>query len=219
MKQIIWGCMFLGHCMLVSFGQDTPSFEGTITYEVELKGPQANIILQNEPNTQMEMHFKDAGYITNLKGGRYPKSFIFVADSNWEYSVDFSARTAYRYSPYTDRMREKKQAEPKVIKTDKTAEVLDVTCQVYKAKVGETYFLYYVNDQYRVDLDAFPEKIRARPFFLIEGLQGRIPLKVVKRQQGLTVVQTASSIKVREFSPEQFEIPPGFTVEKRDYRH
>ncbi len=200
------------------YGQEEPYFEGTISYEVELKGPQAPIIQENEPNTQMQMHIKGASYITVLKGGRYPKTFIFVADSNREYSVNYESKMAYRFSAYSDRVKEQK-ARPKAVATGQLAMVNEIECEVFKVKTEDSYFLYFVNEAYRVNLALYPEKIRARPFFLIDGLEGRIPLKVIKKQRGLTVTQLAKTIKPKIFDEAQFKIPSNFTVKNRDLRH
>ncbi|RMG22762.1 MAG: hypothetical protein D6730_15810 [Bacteroidetes bacterium] len=204
-------------CGQWSAAQEIPFFEGTLTYKVSLAGPQAEVIMQNEPNTQMQMHIKGGNYITLLKGGRYPKTFMFLADSNREYSVNFSEKIAYQYSAFTDRIRREK-SRPTAVNTGKTALVNGVECQVYMAKTEDTQFLYFVNDGYRVNTSLFPPKIRARPFFLVPGLEGRIPLKVIKKQRGLTVTQEVEKIDRQEFDPEQFMIPPDFEVRKRDYR-
>ncbi|MDX2283329.1 MAG: hypothetical protein NW241_04170 [Bacteroidia bacterium] len=194
-------------------------FEGTLLFEVRMEGPQAALIQENEPNTGMTMHLRGGDYIVNLTGGRYPKTFLFIADSNYEYSVDAQNRAAYRYSAYGDITREAEPIPVKAQPTGKTDSVAGVLCKEYLVKTGDATFLYYVSDQYRADLSRFPDSPRTKAGFLAPGLEGRIPLKTIKRQPGLTVTTTVKKITPATFKPEQFRVPSSFTVKKRDYRY
>lgn len=222
MNKLLFLIFFGGVFCQVTYAQDHPYFEGTVSYKVDLKGAQAEILKENQPNTQLVMHIKDGSYISMLKGGENPKTFIFVADSNWEYSVNFSAKVVYKHSRYTDRLKEQireKKARPKVAATGQVGIVNGIECDIYRVKVDQTYFTYYVSDEYRINPELFPKNIRARPFFLVKGLDGKIPLKVEKKQKGLTVTQTVTKITPQNFSPKQFLIPEDFKFKMRDYRH
>jgi hypothetical protein len=199
------------------FAQDF--FQGTIQFKVELDGPEVELLMMNEPNDKMTMHIKDANYIVRLHGGKYPKLFLFVADSNYEYSMDMKNSRAFRYSPHTDLSKAKETEPVMAVATGKKETVNNIECDEYRLKKGNAIFYYYVNDQYRVNLDAFPEKCRAKPSFLANGLEGRIPIKTVKKTKDLTVVTTAKSLQRKEFKLEQFLIPPNFEVKNRDYRY
>lgn len=208
-------------CSLSAFGQESeiPSFEGTITYEVKFTGPSAENLRVNEANDELVIHMKAGDYIINLKGGRYPKTFMYVNKKDIEYSVNVSEKKAFIYSPHTDLNRETHQEEPPVAKfSGKTAEVNNITCDVYQMKKGDDYFTFFVSDQYRVNLDFFEGKKRAKPLFLVPGLDGKIPVKIIRKTPNLTVATTAKQFTPREFSAEQFELPPDFEVSKRDYR-
>ncbi|MEL6256095.1 MAG: hypothetical protein AAFR87_29085 [Bacteroidota bacterium] len=197
-------------------------FEGTLTFEVKLKGPMAEMLNKNEPNNKMTMHVRDADYIILLSGGRYPKTFFFVADSNIEYSVDMSKREAYKFSMHGDKARASHKSEKRkpveAIPTGKQAEVQGVLCDEYKMRKDNSMFTFYVSDDYRVNLDLYPKIPRTKASFLIKGLDGRIPLKTIKRQKDLQVVTTAVKITPQDFDPKQFQLPPGFKVKGRDYR-
>ncbi|MEM6806618.1 MAG: hypothetical protein AAF696_34780 [Bacteroidota bacterium] len=197
-------------------------FEGTLTFEVQLKGPMAELLSKNEPNNKMTMHVRDADYIILLSGGRYPKTFFFVADSNVEYSVDMSKREAYKFSMHGDKARASHKSEkrtPVVAKaTGNQVEVQGVLCDEYKMRKDNSLFTFYVSDDYRVNLDLYPEIPRTKASFLIKGLDGRIPLKTVKRQKDIQVITTAVKISAKDFDPKQFQLPPGFKVKGRDYR-
>lgn len=203
------------------FAQDF--FEGTMNFSVKYEGEMAEMLSQNEPNDQLTMHVKDADYIVLLKGGRYPKTFLFVADSNYEYSVDQNNRRAYRYSPHNDINMETHQLERDVDleaqDTGETEEVNGTICKIYRLRKPEAVFYYYVSDAYLIDRSKFPDPCRSKASFLVAGLEGRIPLKTVRKEKELTVVTTVTGITAREFNPGQFKIPAGFEVKKRDYRY
>ncbi|MEM7180843.1 MAG: AAA family ATPase, partial [Spirochaetota bacterium] len=160
----------------------------------------SKILMQNEPNTKLTIHIRGGDYISLLKGGRYPKTFMFVADSNREYSINLARKMAFRYSPYSDRSK-KEKTRPLAKKTGKTGLVNGIECEIYSVRTEDTQFMYYVHDDYKIDPGSFPKKIRARPFFLVPGLEGKIPLKVVKRQKQLTVTQEVKNIKAQAFNP------------------
>ncbi len=195
-------------------------FEGTIQYEVELSGPDSDLIKQSKPNTQMDMHLMKGNYIINLKGGEKPKTFLFIADSNREYIVEATKGIAYKFSKFTDRIyHEELDEEPVAKSVGKKAEVNGVICDIFLLKLPKTQFAYYVNDDYRIDLSAFPKQAHSNASFLVKGLEGRIPLKTIKRQKNLTVTTTYKEIKAQNFNPKQFLIPPNFSVLSRDYRY
>ena len=194
-------------------------FEGTISFSVSMKGPQAEMLKLNKPNNKLQMHVKDGSYIVNLMGGEYPKTFIFMADSNYEYSMDMANKTAYRFSMHSDLNKEIYKKELVAKPTGKEMEVNGLMCQEYRLKRGQIYFTYYVNDKYRINTDFYPANSRAKASFLAKGLEGRIPLKTIKQQKGLTVITELKKITAREFSKDQFMIPPNFQVKNRDYRY
>ena len=193
-------------------------FEGTISYSVEMKGPMAQMLKDNKPNDKMIMHVRGGDYIVLLSGGQYPKTFLFVADSNYEYSIDMANQRAFRYSKHADLSRKKTDFPAQATPTGKKMEIRGIMCDEYKMRRKDALFTFYVNDEYRMDLSLFPENSRAKANFLAEGLDGRIPLQTIKRQKDLIVITTATGVDAREFDPEQFKIPPGFTVKGRDYR-
>ena len=196
--------------------QNIPYFEGTFTYSVEMEGPAIQFMEENKPNNKMIMHFKDHDYIIQLMGGQYPKTLMYINDSNFEYVVDAQNQKAYRYSPFSDRNKDTNRLQLKM--TDKKAIVKEVECKIILARTKEAMFAYYVNDDYRVDTQGFIEDSRSKASFLIPELAGRIPLKTIKRQKGLTVTTTVTEIKRRPFKKAQFMIPSSFRVLNRDYR-
>lgn len=198
-------------------------FEGTFVFSVDISGPVAEMLQLNEPNDKMVMHVRESDYIVLLQGGRYPKTFLFIADSNYEYSIDQANERAYRFSMHVDESRETHQLEQQydlqASPTGDSAVVKGVTCQIYRLRKPEAVFYYYVSDAYRVNTDLYPENPRSKASFLAPGLEGRIPLKTVRKEQDFTVTTTVTNINPRQFNPGQFIVPPGYEVKMRDYRY
>jgi hypothetical protein len=191
-------------------------FEGTLSFSVELSGQDAERLKVNEPNNKLTMHMKEGNYIVLLQGGMYPKTMMFLADSNYEYSIDQANQRAFRFSSYSE--KNENFARPVATPTGKTATVLGMVCQEYQMKSDGSEFLFYVNDAYRANVKAFPPKARTKASFLIQGLDGRIPLKTIKKDPTITVTTTVVKITPRTFEASQFLIPEGFEVKNRDYR-
>lgn len=222
MKYLPISLLFISFFLSTAPSQAQHFFEGSLTFNVELKGPASEMLNKNEPNNKMTMHIRGADYIVLLSGGRYPKTFLFVADSNYEYSVDMAKKEAYKYSMHGDQARASEMADranPVIAKaTGKQVEVAGVLCDEFKMKKGDAFFTFYVSDEYRINRDLFPKMPRTKASFLIKGLDNRIPLKTIKRQKDLMVITSVVKIADKEFDPAQFNIPPGFKVKGRDYR-
>ncbi|WNJ17273.1 hypothetical protein [Pontibacter sp. G13] len=191
-------------------------FEGTISFEVKMEGAKSDLLKQNEPNTKLTMHFKGGDYIVLLAGGRYPKTFLYRSEENIQYSVDLANRMAFKFSSHNDMNAQKERVAVKP--TGKQQEVAGVLCDEYYMKKGESEFYFYASPDYTVDTSLYPEKPQTKATFLIKGLEGRIPLKTVKKEAGLTVTTLAKKVGRAEFDPAQFMIPPDFEIKKRDYR-
>jgi hypothetical protein len=194
------------------------SFSGTVAYTVEMKGPIAEQIGLNEPNNKIEMHIHQGDYIVNLTGGRYPKTYLYINKMDREYSVDASQKVAFKFSAHEDINRETEKEKPVARAIDKQEEVNGYLCEVYGIKKDGATIFFFVNENFRVDTTLFDDKVQAKPNFLVPGLGGLIPLKTIKKQQGLTVTTTCKMIKEREFDPSQFTIPEDFEIRNRDYR-
>ncbi|MEZ4775724.1 MAG: hypothetical protein R3D00_21270 [Bacteroidia bacterium] len=194
-------------------------FEGSIQFDVQMKGPMAEEIKKNEPNTQLLMHLKDGNYIVQLSGGQYPKTFIFISDSNYEYSMDMVNQRAFRFSSFSDLNKPEPQETAVAKATGNQQEVNGILCDEYKLRKDNALFTYYVNESYVINACLYPAHTRAKASFLAAGLNGKIPLKTIKQESGITVVTTATKISPKEFDAEQFRIPSSFEVKNRDYRY
>jgi len=194
-------------------------FEGALSYKIEFEGAQAEAIKVNEPNTEMKITVGEGCYLVDLTGGRYEKLFMFIADSNYEYSIDMSTQRAFRFSSFSDRVREDFDKEPPSAKpTGRTGKVRGYDCMEYRMETENAEFFYYVTDEYKVDIAKFPEKPRSKIMFLIPGLDGRIPIRTIKRMKGLKVTTTLAHMEEQDLEEDNFTIPPDFVVKGRDNR-
>lgn len=192
--------------------QDT-SFEGTVVYNIRVSGRAAQEYLVNEPPKQMTMHVKDNNFIVKLSGGRIARTFLYIADSNHTYIVDFPNSRYFRRTYFNDTSTVKPVAVP----TGETKKVQSRLCDEYvvKRKDRKENTYYYVHDDFRVNTALFDTLDKAKADFLVEGLEGRIPLmKVIKTPNMETSVELAV-IKREEFPSEAFRIPEGFSNKKK----
>ncbi len=196
-------------------------FTGVAKYKIQFKGNDeiASFIEANEPNDQLTLMVGEGDYIVKLDGGEYPKTFMFIADSNREYSIDMAGQRAFRHSAHSDLIRDTNQVEPVAKPTGRSKPVGEYTCQEYRLQTDDAVFFYYVTDEFRVNLDAFPEEPRSKAMFLAKGLEGRLPLRTVKRTKQLAVETSLESIQPRVFQEGAFSIPDHFTVKGRDVRY
>jgi len=207
--------------LAVSFSYAQPPgvnfFEGILEYKVDIKGAEASMLLQNKPNNKMKMYIKGGNYIVHLMGGQLPKTFLFMEDSTFEYTIDMAGKRAFKISPYNIAKRGRKVPEAKNM--GKSVVINGISCDVYSMKTEDAIFTFYVNDQYKADLSKYEGKKLAKAYFLIKGLEGMIPLKVIKKTRGLTITNTISNIIPQEFDEAQFSIPHDFIIKRRDYRY
>lgn len=193
-------------------------FEGSLEYKVEMTGPRASSLMLNEPNNKMIMHVKDDHYIVQLSGGKYPKTFLFVPDSNRQYVVDAEKRVVYKHSPFSD-ADSARRAEPVVnaVSTGRVEQVQGEACAIFELKRPGEVTLYYVSDKYFINKGLFGPKSRASAMFLVPGLDGRIPLRKVTKQDGLTVTTELIKITPRKFDVALFQFPFDYEFRKRYY--
>lgn len=193
-----------------------PNFEGTIRYSVDITGSEADALMASKPCTKMDMHFKDNNFIIHTHEGQFPLTRIYIADSSELYILDMTNEVAYRRDKYEGKSQEINP--PKAVATGKTVMVMNIPCAEYRVQKKGEYIFYYVNDQYRIDPDLFKGKKDAQVNFLTAGLNGRIPLKTVRKTSVLTVTTQATQIQPRKLDISQFRIPENFVIKPRDNR-
>jgi hypothetical protein len=191
-------------------------FEGTIKYTIEYDGKAADALMLNKPVTRMDMHFKDNNFIIHTYEGQLPKTRLYIADSSEMYILDLSNNVAYRRDRLED--TSKVISPPHAKFTGDTAVVAGMKCLVYKVSKPKEVTLYYVHDSIRINTALFKDKKDAQMNFLTHGLDGRIPLKTVRKTPEITITTSAVQVLPRKFKIDQFRIPAGTVIKPRDNR-
>lgn len=193
--------------------QAQTSFEGTVVYNIRVYGKDAQNYLLNDPPKQMTMHIKENNFIVKLSGGRIPRTFLFIPDSNHTYIVDIPNERYFQRTYYVDSSEYVPTAKP----TGETKEVQNRECQEYLVKRTDRKenVYYYVHDDFRVDSTLFDTLDAAKADFLVPGLGGRIPFMKVIKTPTLTTSIELAVIKREEFPLEAFRIPEGFSNKKK----
>ena len=203
-----------GLCSLAAQGQT--SFEGSVSYAIRVTGKDAQVFLENEPPKRMDVHIKGGNYIISLSGGRIGRTMLFIADSNETYIVDAANRRAFKETYYVDTVK----TVPTAVATGNSVEIKGINCKEYlveKPKTQEKIY-YYVSDLYKVDPALYAGMTEAKADFLTKGLEGRIPLRKVMKTPMLTTELDLISVTKKVHAPENFQIPAGFKIKKRDPR-
>ena len=192
------------------------TFNGTISYAIRITGKESQEILQNDPPKRIDLHIREGNYIISISGGRIPRTMVFISDSNETYIVDAANRRAFRETYYLDTMTVAPIAQP----TGDTVNIKGIICAEYVVEKPElqqkTY--YYVNDAYKVDMSLYEGKTEAKTDFMTQGLDGRIPIRKVIKTPGLSTELDMLSAKNTLHDMENFQIPAGFKLKKRDPR-
>ncbi|MEN3040248.1 MAG: hypothetical protein ABDH66_01745 [Bacteroidia bacterium] len=207
-----WWISFL-HAQSEAFRAPVPPFEGLIVYKVKAKGDKAEILKENAPPTEMHLYIHKNRFLINEAGGAFPISRLYDPDSDWVYILDPPNKRAFKYEKY----RKKARNYPATYTGD-SLQVLNEWCYAFYVKKPNEDITYYVSPKYRVDVSLFAGKKRAQAFFLNEGLYGAIPLKMIRKQEGMVIEVTATSIKPMKLDPESLKIPKNYQIEGYDYR-
>lgn len=218
-------------------------FEGTIQYKISLSGPRAEYIRTLNNITLMTVHIKDNNYIVYEYGmpdhkepfsPNDPKleinqvlenTRVFLADSNEDYIVDVENRRFFKYDSYELQLKLDsnlvgRKHVPEAVPTGDSVMILDVLCEKYRVEKEDEVIYYFVSPRYRVDLKQFEGLTKARISFLTPGLQGKIPLRTIRKKKNghLVIDIKATGITVRELHKNQFLIPKSFEFYLTDPR-
>lgn len=212
-------------------------FNGSVVYDIAYSGPNSPRLYVEEPKnpldasserkmiqappTRMAMHFhSDGHFIVQMTGGTFPKTILYNIDSNTTYVLDVDMKRAWTEEKYRVGYSRPPVARP----TGDSIVVAGVVAYGYKWTLKETErapaseTIVYVSPRYRADHTLY-YSAHTQAYFLAIGLEGAIPLKIIRTSQGITTTLTASRVIPQKFDVVQFTIPPGFKiVHAPDYR-
>lgn len=201
------------HAQGEAFRAPTPPFEGAILYKVKSRGPVAEALQENAPPTEMHLYIQGNRFLINETGGEFPVSRLYEPDSDWVYILDPKLKRAFKYEKY----RKKARNYPATYTGD-SLQILGQWCYGFRVKKPDEEILYFVSPVYRVNTALFAGKKRAQAFFLNEGLYGAIPLKMIRKREGMTIEVTAFKVQPMRLDPESLKIPKGYQIWGYDYR-
>ncbi|MCX7606632.1 MAG: hypothetical protein N2170_05125 [Bacteroidia bacterium] len=196
-----------------AFRASSPPFEGLIIYKVKARGEVAEVLKENNPPTEMQLYLQRNRFLINEAGADFAVSRLYDPDSDWVYVLDPKLKRAFKYEKY----RKKAKNYPARYIGD-SLQILGNWCYAFQVKKPDEEIIYYVSPKYRADVASFAGKKRAQAFFLNEGLYGAIPLKMIRKRQGLIIEVTAVRLQPMRLDPESLKIPKGYQVWGYDYR-
>lgn len=200
-----------------------PWFEGSLTYEVTFKGTSAADYDLLKPNTKMDMHIRNGDFIVQMYGGAFPKTLLYINDSNRVFLVDMANKRIFR----RERFRRRQADAPKAVPTGDSVQLAGVWCKGYtffvaadaKTRRAATTTTLYASPKYRVNMSYFDgDKDRSQAYFLVDGLDGMIPLKIVVKTDELETTSLAYKVTPRALPAANFRLPEGFDRANVDYR-
>ena len=200
-----------------SFAQESYTvgkyFEGTIIYNARYEGALAEFWRNNKVPTSMMLHIKDGDYIIHLYNTQFPTTMLYINDSDKTYILDLKNHRAFTKS------KVKVEPEPPTaVPLKDTLTVAGYKCRAYKVVKKDETIIYYVSDAIRVNLEYFEGKKNAKAFFLTKGLDGRIPLKMIRKFDKSVVTSTATKVMWKKFESSQFRLPKGLKILGYDFR-
>lgn len=211
---------------------DVNYFEGAMHFKFSITGKNATQIKETNSIDLMTMFLKDGDFIIQLYAvPESPKPFdpenpkieipkvvlpttrLYIADSDKTYLIDEANKRYFLndgYKPDT--------SKSVAVATGDSVKILSNWCYEYKAKKGNETVWFYITQKYRVNTGFFRDKQNCNANFLVPGLKGCIPLKIVRRSKDRTIEVHATKIIPQKFQTEQFRIPEKFKKQKFDTR-
>ena len=209
-------------------------FEGAIHYKFSVSGKDAGSIYENNSIDLMTLFVKDGDYIVQLYGVPKAKepfdpehnpridmtqifatTRLYIADSDRTFIVDAKNERYFLNDPVDV---QQDTTIPVAVSNGDSVKILGIWCYGYKYVKKKETVIMYINPQYRVNTSFFKDKKNARINFLTKGLNGCIPLKIIRKNGDRTIENHATKIIPQKFSTEQFRIPRKFKRYHRDSR-
>lgn len=198
---------FLALLVLLATGVFAQSFEGTVTYRMDVKNPMPDRV----PDSLFYASIGNLGSITQVyryKGNNY-RSDIKETEAVQLYDPKKKRLYSYKeggdttmWSDATKYMDELVEIRP----LDETETILGVECKAVMVKSKFAQTTYYYSDKYKMD----PKRFEGHTYGLWEDYlkeTGALPLKFVVVSPFTNVVSTAVDIKEEQLADEFFELP------------
>ena len=200
--------------VMIAFGQ---SFEGTVTYEMEIKNPMPDKIpdslffasIGGASKFTQVYNYKDNLYKSEIKETGLVQSYDPKANRLYSYNAAKDSAAWSDGSKYMDELVE-------IRKLDEKETILGVECNVIVIKSTLAETTYYYSDRYKMD----PKLFKGHKYGLWEDYlkeTGALPLKFVVKSPFSNMVTTAVDIKEEALSNDLFKLPKFKSVVKNPF--
>lgn len=200
--------------LLLGLPAHSQSFEGIITYRVDILNPNPKDIPEQKWQERLKKRLGEKGYITQtyyfkndqylieIESGENNSFLLFDPVSgllyNWENT------TALAMSINTKVSSDKLES---ISPLDQKEEIMDINCDGIALKSANGYMKVWYNSNYfEVDDNLYSEHIYGH-WSQILNKTGSLPLKIETKQSMSHMIQTAIAFEEKEIAIEKFEIP------------
>jgi Domain of unknown function (DUF4412) len=215
MKKIFLSLLSFGIISISSYSQ---SFEGQISYKIEVKGENAGMMAMMMPNSvDIFMLGKDA--LVRMNGGMAPTGDIITKGAeDMTYMVMHNKKTVYKMDP---KKEDKSEAKPTVT-VQGTETVNGYKCTKYLVKFAKTAdkdFYQYMWCTTDLKIAKPQSSSKSSQFFLeeVEGFPVKMDQYITVTAQGMTMTINQEMVldKISETKPDAslFQIPKKYKVE------
>lgn len=213
---VVFAVMIVG---TATFAQTT--FNGTVTFAVELKGDMVDMLKSMMPNKQI-YYYSDGNFRMETSGGM----------ASGQGDVLYQAKTGKTYILNTVRKRAQemtndgsdaaKNSDVQVTETGETADILGYKCDKYKVviktKDGEMVQYIWATKELQPVKPKDASNIEAISAITdkIKGMPLKIEMEISQMGLSFSMITTATNIENKKPSADLFVIPPDYTVEAFD---
>ena len=206
----LFAMTFLLICSMLS----AQSFEGAITYKIEMQNPYPDMVTAEQWADQLKEVFGEKGYMTSnyfYKGANYVSEIGAGEESGYQlynpkdgliYSFQKGATTAIT-------LDSKKNMDSFVefIDSDETETIMDIPCQVIKikSKIGEMK-VWYSTDHFKVDPTLFKGHVYGHYEKMLEKT-GSLPIKTEVKGLSGHIIMTMMDYKIEAVDDSKFTLP------------
>lgn len=196
-------CVYMANISL----SQTPSFQGTITYNVIYQAQKAGYdieALQTLWGNKQIFHIQKDQWAT-YHNGFSAQPTIYSTQQNKIYRVYPNKKIAVIYDGQV--------FLPKIKKSyldEQVINILGIPCQALVIETEKDKIYYYYNIKYKVDTYLFHKNAIDPLMYMWQKTQGAIPLGQIIMKENYSVIFTATSINRESPSPNIFQIPADY---------
>jgi GLPGLI family protein len=181
---------------------EDPTFEGVVTYSMNVDNPQAAAMMQG---SSVKEYIKGNMNKTCVDAG--PSKQTYITDrTKTDSPIILIEIMGNKYQVKTDKTK-KEDKDPVIKYTDETKQVAGYTC--HKAEItttDEQGQASATNVYYTEDIKVTPSKNGQ-----FKGLKG-FPLEYSMKQQGMNITISATKVEKEAISDDTFAVPAGYKL-------